>query len=73
MARAHFHVFYTEGNWDIGADQERSGRYTTWGEAIAAVIDTGHRSAKHDDAMSQDENDAWPEDQQARLRRARHR
>ena len=55
MAKALYQVFYTGGDWNIAAKNGPSGPYTTWGEALAAAIETGHQSTKHVDAelMSQ--------------------
>jgi hypothetical protein len=52
MARAYFHVVYTEGVWKIAADQKHSGPYRSWGQAVAAGIETGHKSVRRRDLMT---------------------
>ena len=58
MAKAFYQVFYNRVDWNIAAKEGQFGPYTTWGEAIAAVIETGRQSTKHFDTelVSQYEN-----------------
>jgi hypothetical protein len=52
MARTCFHVVYSEGVWNIAADQRHSAPYGTWGQAIAAAIETGYKSVRRHDLIA---------------------